>query len=110
MHEAFTPDINRHMRGTLALLIEKQQIARSEVTRRDRARIFPQSRGTARQIDAGERIAVLDQTATVETARRVAAVTIGFALHVERVLRGAAADRAGIGLPRRGGAPNQRRR
>lgn len=105
VYEAVVADIDRDVRVALAFLVEEQQIARADFLPGDSAGVCPQSFRGARQVHADAGVAVVHQSAAVETLRRVAAHSIRLALHAERVPRGAGADAdVRLGLPRRGRA------
>jgi len=103
VHEAVVADIDRDVGIALAFLVEEQQITRADVLPGYSAGAGPLPFRAARHVHADAGVAVVHQSAAVETLRRVTAHSIRLALHAERVPRGARAD-VRRGLPWRGRA------
>lgn len=102
MHERAVAKINTDMRGVLALLIEKYQIAFAQCVFLHLTPDVALASRVARQFHAGFAKAVVHQTAAIEAARRFAAEAIGLAEHLQGVVggvrrRGRARGLAGAG-------------
>ncbi len=59
MHETVVADIECHMRGAFALLIEEQQVPGLQVLRRKPTRVPALAAGRTRDARAGTRITVM---------------------------------------------------
>ena len=88
MHEVAIAHVDRDVRRTFSVLIEKEEIALAQMIRRYRPGSLALALGAARYLYAGAGITVIDQTAAVETLRAVATVAVGFTQHADRRIPG----------------------
>ena len=92
MHETVVADIQPHMRSAFAFLAEEQQVARSQVSGRQSARLSALPTGGARNTGTGAGVTVMHQATTVETTGCISPIAIRSTDNLQGVLGRALAD------------------
>ncbi len=87
MHEPAVTEVDAHVRGFLAFLVEEHQIAFDKVVQIDFDADFAQRKRVAWKRDADLAEAVMDQAAAIKAVGIDAAVAIRRAYHRQRVFR-----------------------